>query len=120
MRWRGSMIPGGRGGSGGRGGGEGGLVAGELTGRVIGLAIKVHKAPGPGLFEQFYEDCLAMELSRAGLRFERQVVLPGVYEGVRFERGYRADLIVEGTVLIEIKSVDNILPVHGECPNFCV
>jgi GxxExxY protein len=112
VRWRGSMIPGGRGGSGGRGGGEAGLVAGELTGRVIGLAIKVHKALGPGLFEQFYEDCLAMELSRAGLRFERQVVLPGVYEGVRFERGYRADLIVEGTVLIEIKSVDNILPVH--------
>ena len=70
VRWRGSMIPGGRGGSGGRGGGEGGLVAGELTGRVIGLGIKVHKALGPGLFEQFYEDCLAMELSRAGLRFD--------------------------------------------------
>lgn len=53
-----------------------------------------------------------MELSRAGLQFERQVVLPGVYEGVRFDRGYRADLIIEDTVLIEIKSVDAILPIH--------
>jgi GxxExxY protein len=106
------MTLGGRGGSGDRGEEEGGLVAGKLTGRVIGLAIRIHKTLGPGLFEHFYEDCLAMELSRAGLRFARQVVLPGIYEGVRFDRGYRADLIVEGTVLIEIKSVDNILQVH--------
>jgi GxxExxY protein len=120
---RGSMTLGGRGGFGGRGEA---LVAGELTGRVIGMAIGIHKKLGPGLFEQFYEDCFAMELSRAGLRFARQVVLPGVYEGVRFERGYRADLIIEETVLIEIKSVDNILPIHenqiltylhlSECP----
>ena len=105
------MIPRGRGGLGGRGE-EDGLVAGELTGRLIGLAIKIHKALGPGLFEQFYEDCFALELARAGLRFERQVVLPGVYEGIRFDRGYRVDLIVEETVLIEIKSVDAILPIH--------
>ena len=112
VRWRGSMNPGGRGGLGGRGEEDVGLVAGKLTGRLIGMAIGIHKALGPGLFEQFYEDCLALELSRAGLQFERQIVLPGVYEGVRFDRGYRADLIVEGTVLIEIKSVDAILPVH--------
>ena len=105
------MIPGGRGGSGGRGEEVVELVAGDLTSRLIGLAIKIHSA-WSWLFEQFYEDCLEMELSRAGLRFGRQVVLPGVYEGVRFERGYRADLIVEETVLIEIKSIDNILPVH--------
>jgi GxxExxY protein len=103
------MIPGERGGLGGRGEE---LVAGKLTGRVIGMAIEIHKALGPGLFEQFYEDCLALKLSRSGLRFNRQVVLPAVYEGVRFDRGYRADLIVEGTVLIEIKSVDAILPIH--------
>jgi GxxExxY protein len=106
------MIPGGRGVLGERGEEDGGLVAGKLTGRVIGMAIRIHKTLGPGLFESFYEDCLALELANAGLRFERQVVLPGVYEGVRFERGYRADLIVEGTVLIEIKSIDAILPVH--------
>jgi GxxExxY protein len=87
-------------------------VAGRLTGRLIGMAIGIHKAVGPGLFEQLYRDCLALEFLRAGLRFERQVVLPGVYAGVRFERSYRADLIVEGTVLIEVKSVDVILPVH--------
>jgi GxxExxY protein len=106
VKWRGSMIP--------RGRGEevGGLVAGELTGQLIGIAIKIHKSLGPGLFEQFYEDCFALELSRVGLHFERQVVLPGVYEGIRFDRGYRADLIVEETVLIEIKSIDIILPIH--------
>jgi GxxExxY protein len=106
------MIPGGRGGCGDRGEGDSGLVAGKLTGRLIGMAIGIHKTLGPGLFEQFYEDCFALELSRSGLRFERQVVLPAVYEGVRFNRGYRADLIVERTVLIEIKSVDNIMSVH--------
>jgi GxxExxY protein len=106
------MIPGGRGGLGGRGEEDGGLVAEKLTGRLIGMAIKIHKSLGPGLFEQFYEDCFALELSRGGLQFERQVVLPGVYEGVRFDRGYRADLIVEGVVLIEIKSIDAILSVH--------
>jgi GxxExxY protein len=106
------MIHRGRGGSGGRGEEGGGLVAEKLTGRVIGLAIKIHKTLGPGLFESFYEDCLALEFSHAGLQFARQVVLPGIYEGNRFDRGYRADLIVEDAVLIEIKSVDAILPVH--------
>jgi GxxExxY protein len=109
---RGSMKPGGRGEPGDRGEGGAGLVAGKLTGRLIGMAIGIHKTLGPGLFEQFYEDCFTLELSCSGLRFARQVVLPGVYEGVRFDRGYRADLIIEGTVLIEIKSVDAILPIH--------
>lgn len=106
------MKPGGRGGLGGRGEEDGGLVAEKLTGRLIGMAIKIHKVAGPGLFEQYYEDCFVLELSRSGLQFERQVVLPGVYEGVRFDRSYRADLIVERTVIIEIKSVDVILPIH--------
>jgi GxxExxY protein len=104
------MHRGGDGGSGGRG--EEGLTAGDMTGRVIGLAIKIHKTVGPGLYENVYEDCLGLELSRAGLRFERQVELPLIYEGVRFERTYRADLIVEDTVLIEIKSIESILPIH--------
>jgi GxxExxY protein len=84
----------------------------EVTNRVIGLAIKIHRTVGPGLLEQVYEDCLGFELARAGLRFERQVKLPLIYEGIRFERAYRADLIVEESVLLEIKSIESILPVH--------
>jgi len=106
------MNHGERGVLGDRGEEESGLVAGDLTGHVIGMAIKIHKTVGPGLYEHFYEDCLALELSHAGLRFERQVIIPAMYEGVRFDRSYRADLIVEETVLIEIKSIDNILRVH--------
>jgi len=67
------MILGRRGVPGERGEEAGGMVAGNLTGRLIGMAIKIHKTVGPGLFESFYEDCLALELSRGGLRFERQV-----------------------------------------------
>src|ERR1700679_3076029 len=84
----------------------------EVTNRVIGLAIKVHRTVGPGLLEQVYEDCLGFELARSGLRFERQVKLPLIYEGVRFDRAYRADFIVEAAVILEIKSIENILPVH--------
>jgi GxxExxY protein len=109
---RGSMNRGGRGVLGGCGDEESELTARDLTGRVIGMAIKIHKTLGPGLFEDFYEDCLGLELSRDGLQFKRQVILPAMYEGVRFDRSYRADLIVEETVLIEIKSIDNILSIH--------
>jgi GxxExxY protein len=84
----------------------------EVTNRVIGLAIKVHRTVGPGLLEQVYEECLAFELARAGIRFQRQVKLPLIYEEMRFERAYRADLIVEESVLLEIKSIENILPVR--------
>ncbi len=87
--------------------GDGGTVDGEeVARRVIGMAIKIHRAVGPGFFEHTYEDCLDLELSRAGLQFERQVELHMVYEGVRFERTYRADIIVENAVILEIKSVD--------------
>ncbi len=89
-----------------------GLVAKTLTGRVSGMAIKIHKTVGAGLFEGFYKDCLVPKLANAGLRLKRQIILPGIYEGVRFNRGYRADLIVEDTVLVETKSIDAILPVH--------
>jgi GxxExxY protein len=91
----------------------GGKVDGEeVTRRVIGMAIKIHRAVGPGLFEHTYEDCLEFELSRAGLRFQRQVELHLVYEGVRFPRCYRADIIVESAVVLEIKAIDKILPIH--------
>ena len=89
------------------------ILDGEaVTNRVIGLAIKIRRTVGPGLLEQVYEDCLAFELTRAGIRFERQVELPLIYEGIRFDRAYRADLIVEQSVILEIKSIENILPVH--------
>jgi GxxExxY protein len=91
----------------------GGKIDGEdVATRVIGMAIKIHRALGPGLFERTYEDCLEFELSRAGLRFQRQAELHLVYEGVRFPRCYRADIIVEDAVILEIKTIDKILPIH--------
>ena len=83
-----------------------------VTNRVIGLAIKVHRALGPGLLEEVYEECLCWELKESGLTFVRQAMLPLIYQGVRLPRGYRADIIVEDSVLLEIKSVEHILPVH--------
>jgi GxxExxY protein len=83
-----------------------------VTNRVIGLAIKVHRTIGPGLLEQVHEDWLGFELARASLRLERQLKLPSIYEGIRFDRAYRADLIVEESVPLKIKSIENILPVH--------
>jgi len=79
---------------------------------VIGLAIKVHRALGPGLLESAYEECFAYELEQNGIPFGRQVPLPIVYEKVRLECGYRMDLVVDGQLLIELKSVERILPIH--------
>jgi GxxExxY protein len=92
--------------------GEVELVSGGMTGRVIGLAIKVHRIVGPGLLEQIYEDCLCHELARDGLTFRRQVELPLTYDGVRLPRAYRADILVEETLILEIRSIEQILPVH--------
>jgi GxxExxY protein len=88
------------------------LVCGELTEQVIGLAIKLHRRLGPGLLESVYDECLCFELQRAGIEFERQVTIPVVYEGVFLEAGFRADIIVARTLILEIKSVDRLLPVH--------
>jgi GxxExxY protein len=84
----------------------------EVARQVIGMAIKIHRAVGPGLFEHTYQDCLEFELERAGLRFESEVELHLFYEGNRFPRCYRADIIVENAVVLEIKTVDKILPIH--------
>jgi len=92
--------------------GRGTMDQEAVANRVIRLAIKVHRALGPGLLENVYGDCLALEIFRAGMRVEKQVELPLVYEGMRFERAYRADLIVERLVILEIKSIETILPVH--------
>jgi GxxExxY protein len=84
----------------------------DPTHRIIGLAIKVHRKLGPGLLEATYEECLCWELAHDGLAFVRHVPLPVIYEGVRLAAGYYADIIVEQSVIVELKSVEHILPVH--------
>jgi GxxExxY protein len=83
-----------------------------LTRRIIGAAIEVHRALGPGLLESVYEECLAVELSERGLSFERQVPLPVLFKGRRVEAGYRLDLLVEKAVVVEVKTVDRFAPIH--------
>ena len=98
---------------GGHGEGVLGLAHGEaLSSRVIGLAISVHRELGPGLLESVYEECVHAELLGAGLSTERQVPFPIVYRGHRLDAAFRADLIVERQVLLEIKAIDHISPVH--------
>ena len=88
------------------------LVTSPTVNLVIGCAIDVHRALGPGLLESAYERCLAHKFKQTGLAFRRQVPLPIEFEGVRIECGYRVDFIVENTVLVELKSIERLLPVH--------
>ena len=88
------------------------LPAPTLTEKIIGLGIKVHRALGPGLLEVVYAQCLGWELQNAGLAVERDVRLMLSYEGLRFDKAFQADMIVEDAVLLEIKSVEQILHVH--------
>jgi GxxExxY protein len=85
---------------------------GELTERVIGLAIDVHRSLGPGLLESAYEECLSFELDQAGLSYRRQVPLPVIYKDVRLDCGYRMDLVVENKLIIEIKATERLMPIH--------
>lgn len=84
----------------------------QITEKIIGCAIEVHKILGPGLLESAYEECLAFELNNAGLINERQKPVPVVYKKIKLECGYRIDILVENTVIIELKSVDVFNPVH--------
>jgi len=84
----------------------------ELTEVSIGAAMEVHRALGPGLLESTYEMCLCRELSLREILFERQVPIPVEYKGVKLDCGYRADIIIDGTILLEIKAIDSLLPVH--------
>jgi len=84
----------------------------DLSHQVIGAAIEVHKALGPGLLESAYEACLAYELREQGLAVEAQVALPVVYRDVRLDCGYRVDLLVEGSLIVEVKAVSEIASVH--------
>ena len=83
-----------------------------LTGQIIGAAIEVHKQLGPGLLESTYQACLCRELELRGISFECQKPLPLEYKGVRLECGYRIDLLVAGLVIVEIKSVEALAPIH--------
>ena len=84
----------------------------ELTEQIIGAAIEVHKALGPGLLESAYEECLCHELALRGIPFVRQLSLPLNYKGVSLDCGYRIDILVVDRIVLEIKSVEHILPVH--------
>ena len=84
----------------------------ELTESIIGAAIEVHRALGPGLLESTYEMCLCRELALRELHFERQKAIAVEYKGVKLDCGYRADLIVEGLVLVEVNAVEDLTPVN--------
>lgn len=84
----------------------------QITERIIGDAIEVHRNLGPGLSESTYEECLCYELSHLALTFQRQVPLPTSYKGVNLDCGCRIDLLVESAVILDIKSVDALVPVH--------
>ena len=84
----------------------------EATETVVGSAIRVHKELGPGLLESVYERCIAYELSKQGHLVEVQKTIPIIYDHIEFEIGFRADLIVDNKVLIEVKAVNQLLPVH--------
>jgi len=87
------------------------MTLNELTHAIIGAAIKVHKGLGPGLLESAYEACLAYELEKLGLRVERQKPVPLIYESVHLDCGFRADLLVEGLVIVEVKAREALHPI---------
>jgi GxxExxY protein len=84
----------------------------DLTHKIIGAAMEVHRTLGPGLLESAYEECLARELVLQGAKFERQKPVPVVYKDVKLECGYRLDFLVESKVVVELKAVESLAPVH--------
>jgi GxxExxY protein len=83
----------------------------EISERVIGCAIEVHKALGPGLLESAYEECLASEMDARGLKYERQKPIPVVFRNIKLDCGYRVDFLVEDRVVVELKAIDVVPPV---------
>jgi len=84
----------------------------SITRRIIGAAIEVHRRLGPGLLESAYETCLAFELRQLGFRIDQQKPLPVVYKDVKLDCGYRLDLVVEDSVVVEVKAVEQLAPIH--------
>ena len=88
----------------------------SISGTIVDAAFHIHSALGPGLLESVYEVVLAHELEKRGLKVERQVPVPIVFDGIRFDEGFRADLIVDGCIIVELKSVEQLAPVHSKQP----
>ncbi len=88
------------------------MIDNNLTHKVIGCAMKVHSALGPGLLEFAYEECLAYELMKSQIAFERQKPMPQIYNGVKLDCGYRIDLYIESKLVIELKAVDMLNDIH--------
>jgi GxxExxY protein len=84
----------------------------EIGEQVLGCALKVHKALGPGLLENAYEACLSYELAKAGIEHQRQLALPVCYDGTHIDLGYRLDLLVADRVVVEVKAIDQLTPMH--------
>jgi GxxExxY protein len=84
----------------------------EISEKIIGAAIQVHRTLGPGLLESTYEACLKYELEKRGLKIQSQVGLPVIYDGMKIDLGYRLDILVEDAVIIELKAVTMIIPLH--------
>jgi GxxExxY protein len=91
---------------------EGGMIFDELSNRVLGCALEVHRELGPGLLESAYEQCLAYELNRAKIPFKLQVELPVEYKEIKLDCGYRIDVLVDDRLIVELKSLDQVLRVH--------
>lgn len=97
-----------------RGGAENAGSLDEITGAIIDSSMRVHTDLGPGLLESVYEAVLAADLSRKGWKVERQKTVPFEFDGLRFDEGLRIDLMIDGKVIVEIKSVEKLAPVHGK------
>jgi GxxExxY protein len=88
------------------------LIEEQTTEAIIGAAIEVHRELGPGLLESAYEECFCHELHLRSLNFQRQVELPVIYKGLKLDCGYRLDVLVENAVVIELKAIEQIMPIH--------
>jgi GxxExxY protein len=84
----------------------------DITGRIIAAAMKVHSAIGPGVLESVYHTCLKHELEKSGLRVQSEVAMTVHYDGLRLDSGYKADLIIEDAVIVELKCADDLAPIH--------
>jgi len=90
----------------------GGLERDPLCEKILGCAIEVHRELGPGLLESVYETCLADELTAAGIKFQRQFPIPVMYKGRLMDCGFRADILVADQILLELKAMESLLPIH--------
>lgn len=88
------------------------MTENEISYQIIGAAIELHKTLGPGLLESVYEEALALDLTENGMKVQKQLSVPMKYKSLEFDKGFRLDLLVENQVIVEIKSVDQLAPVH--------